>query len=229
MSYLKINQLKNESRNVNVQCKILKKITDRKVVVKKDNSEHRVCTFEAADETGTINLQLWDEQAEEIQVGNEYDVKNGYLNQYKGELFLNVGRFGYISKTTSQNSKLLDSLPSIIKIADLATLRQRFNLTLLVKIVETPPSRSVLVKRDNTKHLVMNALVGDETGCILLSLWDDQISKVQKGFSYFLENAYLSTFRETLQLNISRKGSIKSAGKSFSVNLAYNLSEVPKK
>lgn len=45
----------------------------------------------------------------------------------------------------------------------------------VVKVVDIGQPRSIFVRRDNSEHRVAEALVGDETGTVLLNLWDAQI------------------------------------------------------
>jgi replication factor A1 len=52
------------------------------------------------------------------------------------------------------------------------------NVNVVVKVIGIGEPRSVTSRKDySVVHRVAEALVGDETGCVLLNLWDDQISK----------------------------------------------------
>ena len=47
---------------------------------------------------------------------------------------------------------------------------RRRNVNVIVKIVSKGETREITSRRDYTVHSVAEALVGDETGCVLLTL-----------------------------------------------------------
>jgi len=63
-------------------------------------------------------------------------------------------------------------------------------LSLLIKIEEKTEPKEVISKIDNKFHNVCDALVGDETGCVYLSLWNETINEVEKGKYYKITNVY---------------------------------------
>jgi replication factor A1 len=54
----------------------------------------KVATAKAKDETGEINLSLWNEQVDIVKPGNKVHVTNGYVNEFQGEKQLTTGKFG---------------------------------------------------------------------------------------------------------------------------------------
>lgn len=46
------------------------------------------------DDTGTVKLSLWNEQIDQVRIGDKVKVQNGYVNEYQGELQLTTGKFG---------------------------------------------------------------------------------------------------------------------------------------
>ena len=51
----------------------------------------------------------------------------------------------------------------------------------IVKVLDKNEAREVHSKLDNRNHSVTEALVGDSSGTILLTLWDDAIDKLVTG------------------------------------------------
>ncbi len=95
---------------------------------------------------------------------------------------------------------------------------------LLVKVLELNPSREVST-RDGSSHSVAEALVGDETGCVLLSLWDNDIQRVKVGQTISIKNGYVSLFRGSIRLNIGRYGTMELATEDIpQVNTDNNIS-----
>ncbi|MFQ6074113.1 MAG: single-stranded DNA-binding protein, partial [Candidatus Bathyarchaeia archaeon] len=100
------------------------------------------------------------------------------------------------------------------------------NVNVTVKVVDIGEPRSVTSRRDVSVHRVAEALVGDETGCVLLTLWDDQVSAFNNGDVIEVKNGYTRLFRGFLRLNIGREGTAEKVGKEIGeVNTENNLSK----
>ena len=100
------------------------------------------------------------------------------------------------------------------------------NVNVTVKVVNIGEPRSVTSRRDISVHRVAEALVGDETGCVLLTLWDDQISVLNNGDVIEVKNGYTSLFSGFLRLNIGRRGTAEKVDRDIGeVNTENNLSE----
>lgn len=95
----------------------------------------------------------------------------------------------------------------------------------MVKVLSVGDAREVYSRRDGSSHRVAEALVGDETGCILLTLWDDNIDAVHEGDIILIENGYISIFKGSMRLNVGRFGSISPSDAEIpDVNEDNNLS-----
>jgi replication factor A1 len=100
------------------------------------------------------------------------------------------------------------------------------NVNLTVKIVNIGTSRAVPSKRGKQQHLIAEALVGNETGSVVLTLWDEQIGMFEAGDIIEVRGGYTTLFRGSLRLNIGRGGRIeKSDNEIVKVNTRNNLSE----
>ena len=54
----------------------------------------RVCNAKVKDETGEISLTLWNEQVDQVNVGDKVHITNGYVGEFQGEKQLTTGKFG---------------------------------------------------------------------------------------------------------------------------------------
>ncbi len=93
------------------------------------------------------------------------------------------------------------------------------------KVLSKNEVREVTSKLDNSSHQVTEALIGDATGSVLLTLWDETIEQVEVGKSYKVENAYTSLFKKSIRLNIGRFGKFTEADNLSEVNESNNISE----
>jgi replication factor A1 len=111
-----------------------------------------------------------------------------------------------------------------VKIGELTPNSKAVNVT--AKIVSKGEVRNTTSGRDYQPHRVVDALVGDETGCVYLNLWDDNIDKVKEGDTLNIKNGYVNLFRGNIRLNIGRYGSFEIAAESpiKEVNTENNVS-----
>jgi CxxC-x17-CxxC domain-containing protein len=84
-------------RAVNVQAKILEVSEPREVMTRFGAA--RVATAVIGDETGRINLALWNEQIDSVAVDNTIEIENGYVTEFHGTKQLNIGRYGTLKVT----------------------------------------------------------------------------------------------------------------------------------
>jgi replication factor A1 len=112
----------------------------------------------------------------------------------------------------------------IVKVSDLQPYSKQVNTT--VKIVQKGEARETVSRTDGTTHRVLDALVGDETGAIYMTLWDENIDKVNEGDSVMVKNGYVRPFKGSMRLNIGRYGSLEPAESALGdVNTQNNLSD----
>ena len=110
------------------------------------------------------------------------------------------------------------------KIRDLTTYSRRVNL--VAKVLEMGDAREVSSSSDGQRHRVAEALVGDESGTVLMTLWDENIGRFSVGDVVEVENGYAGTFRGSLRLNIGKYGNIEKRDISIEeVDTDNNLSE----
>jgi len=114
--------------------------------------------------------------------------------------------------------------PVDVKIGELNPSSRAVNV--LAKVVSKSEVRNVSAGRDGEAHKVSDALVGDETGCIYLTLWDDNIEKVKEGDTINIKNGYINLFRGNMRLNIGRYGTLEIADQAIAgeVNRDNNMS-----
>jgi len=116
-----------------------------------------------------------------------------------------------------------------IKIEQIAPESKQINL--LAKIVNVGETREI-PSRFGPSRKVADAQIGDETGTIILSLWEDQISLVKKDELIKIENGYVSFVKSPttpgkghMRLNIGKYGKMEKVTEGVgSVNEEMNLS-----
>jgi len=82
---------------LDIEGKVTDKSETREVTSKFKNETYKVASAVIADETGTVKLTLWNEQIDQVNVGNIVKIENGYVSSFRGEIQLNIGKFGKLT------------------------------------------------------------------------------------------------------------------------------------
>jgi replication factor A1 len=96
---MKIGELKSGMRNVSVTGKV-ESVGEPRTVNLKAGGTNTVADARISDETGSIKLSLWGDDINKIQSGDTVSIENGYINTFKGEDSINVGKFGNLKKVS---------------------------------------------------------------------------------------------------------------------------------
>jgi replication factor A1 len=87
------------------------------------------------------------------------------------------------------------------------------------EVLEMPKPAQVHTQFGNTV-MVVNALVGDETGTIKLCLWEGQINSINSGDNIEIKNAQVCMFRGERQLRLGKNGLLN-------ISPAASIKQVP--
>jgi replication factor A1 len=108
------------------------------------------------------------------------------------------------------------------KVKDLSPSAKQAHL--VAKVVTVGERRDITTRTGQTRQL-SEAVVGDETGTVIMSLWDDQIDAVNEGDVLSIQNGYVSLVRGHMRLNVGKYGAFtKSESVLGEVNTANDLS-----
>jgi len=91
-----------------------------------------------------------------------------------------------------------------------------------VKVISLDEPRSL----DNGT-MVCEGLVGDETGTVIMSFWNDEIETAQKDTVLELKDARANLVRGHMRLSLGKKGSMKESKESINtIKESVNLSDL---
>lgn len=91
---MKINEIKLGMSVVSTEGKIIAKSEPRRVRTR--YGPRSVADAELEDETGTINLSLWEQQIEIVDVGDIMKINGAYVTEFINQLQLNIPRSGVL-------------------------------------------------------------------------------------------------------------------------------------
>ncbi len=93
---MKLKELRPDSRRVFVDVTVKETSSPREVSLK-TGERATVADITVEDDSGTATLTLWNELATKVKVGDKLKIENGYVSTFRGEMRLNVGKYGKLS------------------------------------------------------------------------------------------------------------------------------------
>ncbi|MHA1797539.1 MAG: DUF2240 family protein, partial [Candidatus Helarchaeota archaeon] len=233
---LKISQIKPNMNNVSTIGKVINDPTIKNITTK-DGRETSLLEVYIADETGKIKIPIWEnniESVKNVKKGDVVLIENAYSKEgFNNTIDLNVG-FSTNLKINPENQRST-SLKQLNLDDSLSVISKRQSVSLKIKDL-TPQTRGVNTKfkcleigeiREVGSGLkVCEALVGDETGVIGFTVWNENIDSLIKGETYELENGYVNVFQNKMKLNQGKFGALKkSKEKITKINKTNRMSE----
>jgi replication factor A1 len=170
--WTKIGDLNLSMGSVNVAA-LATQVGDEREFVRRDGTEGKVVSILLEDDTGTVRLSLWDEDADKAQSiseGTIIVVENGYTRSGYGGIDLNVGRNGRVHIDPEDFEMEIPEIER--KVTDIIDLREgQRNVNIRGQLLDDPIQRDIDTIRGPT--MVTNFRIDDGTGEARVSLWRD--------------------------------------------------------
>jgi replication factor A1 len=110
---------------------------------------------------------------------------------------------------------------SVTKVKDLTPNSKQVNV--LAKVLSVGEAKEVMGKFGDARR-VAEATVADDTGQIILSLWNEQIGSVAKDDTILVDNGYVSLVRGRMRLNVGRYGTLSKSTETVEPNTQLDMS-----
>ena len=94
---MQIKDLKNGMKSISIEAKVVEKTAPRQVLSRYKDEMYNVATAIVSDGTGQIKLTLWNDQINQVEVNDTVKINQGYITSFKGEIQLNVGKYGTLN------------------------------------------------------------------------------------------------------------------------------------
>ncbi|TQQ81956.1 single-stranded DNA binding protein [Halonotius roseus] len=181
-----------------------------------DAEDGRVVNLEVADETGRIRISMWDKQAVSA-VGDPESGTHGEIEI--GDVLRIAGRpkEGYngvevsVNKAEPEEDAELDvETQEMYRVEDLSMGLSDVNLKGTILDVG---SVRTFDRDDGSEGQVSNLSVGDPTGRIRVTLWDEQaplVSEFTDGQSVEIVDGYVKERDGSLELHVGSRGAVET-------------------
>ncbi len=111
----------------------------------------------------------------------------------------------------------------LTKVRDLTPNSKQVNV--LAKVLSVGEPKEVMGKFGDPRK-VCEAVVGDDSATITLSLWNEQIGSIQKDEVVLIDNGYVSLVRGHMRLNVGRYGNLSKSTETIAeVNQSLDMSQ----
>ena len=211
----KIKDIKDGMGDLNLTGNVLE-ISEVRTFQKKDGSSGRVGNLLMGDATGTLRVTLWDEKTEflnQLEYGDTVEIVNAYAreNAFTQKVELQIGNRSIIRKS----EKKVEYQEKFAPIADIKADVDNINIS--GRVLDVAEIRT-FEKKDGSAGRVGNILLGDPTGKIRLTLWDEKTDfldeidfdeTIEVLHAYSRENA----FNQQIELNLGSRGIIQKTEK----------------
>ncbi len=110
----------------------------------------------------------------------------------------------------------------LTKVKDLTPTSKQVNL--LAKVASLGEQREITPRYGSPRKLV-EATIGDETGTVILTLWEEQVNAVQKDDVIQIDNGFVSLVRGHIRLNVGKYGTLSKSEQDVpEVNTSLDVS-----
>jgi len=169
--------------------------------------EGRVINVEAADETGSVRLAFWDQEAQSIEdgqldVGDVLRVAGRPKDGYNG---LEVS----VDKAEPDDEATIDVEPGAGSSIEALTMGQS-DVDVRGVVLGTDSIRT-FDRDDGSEGRVANLTIGDETGRVRVTLWDDRADRAEEidpGTAVEIVDGYVREREGSLELHVGDHGAV---------------------
>jgi replication factor A1 len=172
-----------------------------------EDEDGRVLNVEVADETGSVRVAFWDEQAtgaaEELEEGAVLRVAGRPQEGYSGV---------EVSVDRAEPEPDEDVEVAVQDTYSVSDLRMGLSdVTLRGRVLGTEAVRT-FERDDGSEGQVANLLLGDETGRVRVTLWDEQTGRAAElapGDAVEVVDGYVRERNDRLELHVGDRGSVE--------------------
>ncbi len=200
----KIGDLNGTEQNVDVLAKVL--AWQKKTIAGK-NGEREIISGLLGDDTATASFTDWSGKMD-LAKGKVYMFRNCYTKIWNDNVQLNMGSKSSV-ETSDKDVKVVErefapAQTVTKKIDDMDGTERSVDFTAKVLFSDLKE----ITTKEGVKKTIISGILGDETGSISFTLWNDQ-PVLEKGRVYRFKNCYTKKRNDDVQVNIGNNGSVE--------------------
>lgn len=207
-----ISQLKDGMQNLDLLVRVMQVFAPKEF--EKNGKRGKLCNLVVADTTGEIRLTIWHDDVKKIQEnqvkrGTVLLLKNCYVKSFNEKLQASLAYNGSIEVEPDELfADLPDAKSQETKIEEMAEGMNDINV--IARVFRKYPATEF--DKGERKGKVMNILIGDKTGTMRATAWNDlveQTQKIQENEVVRIEGAYIKKGLNGLELHMGWQARIE--------------------
>ncbi len=147
-------------------------VDDIRTFERDDGSEGRVSNVVIGDETGSLRVTLWDDQAEDVEAfeeGDVLEVDGGSVRDRDGTIECHVGAAGRL-RAVDADVRFVPEVAAIGRVEPGETVD-------IAGVVRSADELRTFERDDGSTGRVRNVRIQDETGDIRVAIWGDRAER----------------------------------------------------
>ncbi len=214
MGYKKIDEIKEEERDLSLKVKL---VNVEKRTTRSEKGENVYHYGLLGDDTGTMFFTAWSFNPN-VQAGDVLELKNCYTKEFNGNLRLYLDNKSEIILLPGEDMEVKKSFKEV-KIRDLSTKDSFVSVSGVISEVNMRE-----YEREGEKRKLYFGDIGDETGKIRISSFGRSLPE---GKGVRIEGAKVSEYKGRIRLSINEKTSMEEAAVSIPQDRRlYNISDL---
>ena len=214
-----VHDIEEDGEDVDILGRIIS-LNDPREFQRDDGTMGIVRSGDFADETGLIRLSFWDEKAHSnLQPGFPFQIENARTKMGLYNVELNIGKTARIIPLDEENT---GDLPSLEELEDMIYVNKKIddldeddrNIKVIARIIDLQDPTE-FQRQDGSPGVVRGMEIGDDTGSMRVSLWDDKADILYGvGDAVKIENPRVTFRNENLELSIGNNTKILDASEN---------------
>lgn len=219
---VQIEDLEEGVYDVSLVVKVMRVFRFSTFTRKSDGKEGKVISLIGADETGSIRLVFWDDNAEEMKDVSEGEVirlTGGYTRKGKyDEVELHAGRTSTIERGLDKEIEVSEELVGSEGGRESAGKKEiskldvgMWDVDIEAKVVRIFPPKSF--EKDEKEGKVQNLVAADKSGSIRVTIWNENVDKLEdlkEGDIIRVQHGYVKEgFRDDVEFHLGRKAEVE--------------------
>ena len=211
-----VHEIEDDGEEVDILGRVIS-LNDPREFQRDDGTMGMVRSGDFADETGLIRLSFWDDKARDnLQPGLAFQIENARTKMGLYSVELNIGKTARIIPLNEEDT---GDLPSFEELEDMIYVVKKIddleeddrNIKVIARIIDLQEPNE-FQRQDGSPGLVRSMEIGDDTGSMRVSLWDDKAElPYEVGDPIKIENPRVTFRNDSLEMSIGGTAKIVNA------------------
>lgn len=216
-----LNTVEDEGEEVDILGRVIN-LYEPNQFQRDDGSTGIVRSAIIADDSGVVRTSFWDEKAESsLEIGKAVKIENARTRMGTYDIELSVGKTARLINPSEEELKKIPSLSdiekSIYQNKTIEELKEGDHDVRLIGRVVAIDEPNEFVRSDGKPGLVRSVEIGDQTGVVRASLWDEKANKpLKEGDVIKIESPRVVLRNDHVEISVGKNTPLTNANEEES-------------